>query len=307
MKFKKILAFCLGLVLTLATGCAVLPSPTAPAPTLAPGQTQGPTEASGQALAPTQAPGKTREPPTVTRAPEYSQTLSFLFVGNSFTYVCNVPKQFAGLAHLYGVEVIFDMICPGGATLDKTRAQVIEALGATHYDYLVIQDAGGRPVYGTRYFLNDVKKLCEEARAQGTIPVLYSPGFAHLADNSPDREYQTAATAAHCQAAQENDALLINAGDAWVYAHQKMPDLLLYEDETGHATPAGAYLTACVAVSTLFGFHVKDIPAQKLYHGSIALELGQAAWEFVTYDQTHDDVPESAVTVADGDNQRVND
>ncbi len=68
-----------------------------------------------------------------------------LFVGNSLTYVGNLPAVFAALANANGHPVRSDMIVRGGATLNQ-RVQdgsVVRALSANHYTTIVLQERGG--------------------------------------------------------------------------------------------------------------------------------------------------------------------
>ena len=68
-----------------------------------------------------------------------------LFVGNSLTYVGNVPAVFSALAEVNGVPMASDMIVKGGATLSErvVDGSVARALAERRYDWLVIQERGG--------------------------------------------------------------------------------------------------------------------------------------------------------------------
>ncbi|HEY4583490.1 MAG TPA: SGNH/GDSL hydrolase family protein [Lysobacter sp.] len=68
-----------------------------------------------------------------------------LFVGNSLTYVGNLPAVFASLAASNGREVQADMIVKGGATLAQRAADgsVARALREGRYPVLVLQERGG--------------------------------------------------------------------------------------------------------------------------------------------------------------------
>ncbi len=227
-----------------------------------------------------------------------------LFVGNSFVHVGEVPNQIYYLSGMYGQEALYTDLSTGGASLNESMARALQYMELQPYDYVVIQDYGTRPVEDTSGFLADVEVLCAAAREHGAQPVLYNPAWANV-DGRPDVEYQDMETGIYEKAAQENDALLVNAGDAWVYAYQKHPDLSLYQANDYHANTAGAYLTACVFVSTLFDLHVRDISEWNLYQGEHALELGQAAWEFVCYYKEHGVRPRQIVSVPDGSNRKV--
>lgn len=113
--------------------------------------------------------------------------------------------------------------------------------------------------------------------------MLYNPAWTNI-NGQPNEERQRAFTEVYKRADDENDAALVNAGDAWVYAYQTIPGISLYNrfDLRGpHANKAGAYFTACVFAATLFDLYIEDIPDDNLYSGRDAVELAQAAWDFV--------------------------
>jgi hypothetical protein len=68
-----------------------------------------------------------------------------LFVGNSLTYVGNLPAAFSALASANGHSVSSDMIVRGGATLSERVADgsVARALTARRYTAIVLQERGG--------------------------------------------------------------------------------------------------------------------------------------------------------------------
>lgn len=68
-----------------------------------------------------------------------------LFVGNSLTYVGNVPAVFSALAEANGTPMPSDMIVKGGATLSERVADgsVARALAEHRYAWLVLQERGG--------------------------------------------------------------------------------------------------------------------------------------------------------------------
>jgi proteasome lid subunit RPN8/RPN11 len=68
-----------------------------------------------------------------------------LFVGNSLTYVGNLPAVFSALAEANGRPMASDMIVKGGATLAQRVADgsVEKALEDRQYTALVLQERGG--------------------------------------------------------------------------------------------------------------------------------------------------------------------
>jgi len=82
----------------------------------------------------------------------------------------------------------------------------------------------------------------------------------------------------------ENDVVLVNAADAWIYAYQTIPEISLitrFDPRGPHPSKAGGFLTACVFAATLFDLRIEDIPRDSLYKGNDAIDLAKAAWEFV--------------------------
>jgi hypothetical protein len=74
-----------------------------------------------------------------------NQDTKVLFVGNSLTYVGNVPALYTALAEQNGIASPSDMIVRGGATLTQRLADgsVSRALASGTYSHLVIQERGG--------------------------------------------------------------------------------------------------------------------------------------------------------------------
>jgi hypothetical protein len=68
-----------------------------------------------------------------------------LFVGNSLTYVGNLPAVLDALAASNKKPLQSDMIVKGGATLTErvTDGSMERALAAKRYDYVVLQERGG--------------------------------------------------------------------------------------------------------------------------------------------------------------------
>jgi hypothetical protein len=67
-----------------------------------------------------------------------------LFVGNSLTYVGNLPAVLQSLARANGKTLRTDMLVRGGATLTQwlDAGDVPRALAASHYDDVVLQERG---------------------------------------------------------------------------------------------------------------------------------------------------------------------
>ncbi|MBR7799484.1 hypothetical protein [Undibacterium fentianense] len=78
-------------------------------------------------------------------AQAHSSIKRVLFVGNSLTYVGNIPAVFSTLSSNNGHAVQADMLVQGGATLtDRLKDEtLVRAMQTHHYDGIVIQERGG--------------------------------------------------------------------------------------------------------------------------------------------------------------------
>ncbi|HKU80432.1 MAG TPA: SGNH/GDSL hydrolase family protein [Rhodanobacteraceae bacterium] len=102
-----------------------------------------------------------------------------LFVGNSLTYVGNLPAVLEALAADNGKSLQADMLVKGGATLTQwlESGAVQRALQAGHYDYVVLQERGNdfacgfgpRVCKDSRHALHALAKI---VRHTGARPVL---------------------------------------------------------------------------------------------------------------------------------------
>lgn len=187
-----------------------------------------------------------------------TDSISILFVGNSHIRTGNVPGQLQALARMHGIKITYVDVSRNGANIDGTmRDAAIIEMQSRHFDYVVMQARGRsiRAAIDIDGFLSDISIFSEEIRRNGAIPVLYSPAWANI-NGWPDEELQSSLTQAHKQAAYENDLILVNAGDAWVYAYKTVPGLSLYARDGMHANHAGAFLTASVFAAVLFDLHV---------------------------------------------------
>ncbi len=92
--------------------------------------------------------------------------LFLLFVGNSFTYTSDVPGQLSALSAMYGLSVAHESIARPSATLSDEMAEALQKIQENTYDYVVMQDYGGRAITDIEAFNRDIKTLCDAA----TVP-----------------------------------------------------------------------------------------------------------------------------------------
>jgi hypothetical protein len=209
---------------------------------------------------------RTPEPAAAPRVPA-SNALRVLFVGNSHTYMHDMPRMIAGLANADRWSRPFDfaMDAPGGSTLVQHVAsnEAARLLRQGHWDYMVLQDQQQASSFSQfpqqleRDFLGSIRTLDIIGRAAGAKTVLYMTA-ARLdgdPDNMPHDTYdamQDRISQNYKRAADEMGAALAPVGLAAQWVHRVQPDFGLWENDRYHPSLAGSYLAACVLYQTLY-------------------------------------------------------
>jgi hypothetical protein len=216
--------------------------------------------------------------------------ISILWVGNSDIFVGELPRQLQTVARVYDVEIIYkDLSRHGnrGGSLSGLKESAIDEIQRGKYDYIILLDNPWPPMDDIDEFLSDIQFYCTEARDHDTIPVLFNATWA-IINGQPDESRLSITTEAYKRAADENDVILVNAADAWIYAYKKIPEISLvtkFDPRGPHPSRAGGFLTACVFAAELFNLHIEEIPKDSRYKGNDASNLAEAAWEFVQSSQ----------------------
>jgi len=192
------------------------------------------------------------------------ESISILFVGNSHVRTGNVPGQLQELANLHGIELAYVDVSINGFGLDGAlRDNAIREMQNGNFDYVVMQQPagrGGRVTADVDGFFNNIRTFSEIVRENGAIPVLYYPMWMGV-DGQPNEELHTIFSEMFKQAAYENDIILTNIGDVWVYAHRTIQGISLYARDGIHANHEGAFLATSVFMATLFDLQVENIPS----------------------------------------------
>lgn len=149
--------------------------------------------------------------------------MRILMLGNSFTFVNNIP---ATLAEITGAEVVHHT--RGGARFaehlnpnTKMGAKTQEALQNEKWDYVILQEMSNGPITSKEKFLMNVGKLCDQIRENGAKPILYATwayrkGGKQLQDFGMDydvmfhRMYDS-----YHEAAEQNHCLTADVGEAF--------------------------------------------------------------------------------------------
>lgn len=174
--------------------------------------------------------------------------MKLLFIGNSHTYVNELPATVLALLRATGVKAHVTMLAGGGKTLAFHAATAASAFNIKHgeYDFVIVQDRGA--VFEKELFDTGAARLKEMIDEAGARMLLYMP-WPLL----PNRDTQKDMTAAYLAFAEKNHVLLAAAGEAFGRVMQHEDASLIYCEDGNHATPLGSYLAALTVFYTLTG------------------------------------------------------
>lgn len=179
---------------------------------------------------------------------ETANTVKYLFVGNSCTYINGNPIKFKGLCKAAGLDVSVDYCTFGSAYFyeyadeNHPRGQALrKMLEAKKYDFIVLQD--GTPcTFGKR--TEALEKLLILVEENGAKPLLYMRyGY------EPDKSKRLAANADMSKTftamGDLYDIPVCPVANAFSECILKYPEINLYADDEAHHSKAGSYLAAC--------------------------------------------------------------
>ena len=206
--------------------------------------------------------------------------VSFLFIGNSFTYRGTntsdtehpeVPSDFQKIATNLGITVTIDSVCKGSHTLTKfadptdEMGKIVEQkLKSNKYDYVILQEQSTTPINNYNTFLTAIKKL--KARIDQTqtncVTALYETwGTPYNTTNDPTTYGSTPGAmeaklrTAYTNVGEEAGCKVNYIGKAFTYAYETSK-INIYADDNRHQNGLGAYLSAACHVRSFFNIRV---------------------------------------------------
>lgn len=182
-----------------------------------------------------------------------AKPLRVLFVGNSLTYVGNLPAVFDALSRANGRNMSSDMIVKGGGTLtDRINdGSVQSALNRRKYDYVVLQERGGD------FLCSFGPKSCEDARASlsvlaessrktGAKPILLGTYQSHPMASAD-------IVRAEADAARESGMPYVAISDTLQAGISSAPELRWFDSDGMHPGRDLVLLDAMLIFRELFG------------------------------------------------------
>ncbi len=194
--------------------------------------------------------------------------LNVLFIGNSLTYVNDVPEMVKAFAKNNGKKLKYKMVAYPDFSLEDhwKKGDALKAIKAGKWDYVVLQQGSSALPASRTNLIEYVELFAKEIKGMGAKPAVYMVWPFENRKFDFDRVHES-----YQLAAKGVDGIFVPSGEAWRAAWKQKPDLKLYSDGL-HATPLGSYLAAGVIYKVLYNETSLELPA-KLKTASAKIEL----------------------------------
>jgi hypothetical protein len=222
-----------------------------------------------------------------------------LFLGNSYTYVNNLPALTAALANSSGDSLFFGSNTPGGFTLGWqpiahcTDPVSLAKIREHPWDFVILQEQSQTPAIpilrdscmfpGSAILRDSVIASLPCARVlffqtwgrrfggvQCFVPNYCSAAFADF------DQMQDSLTKSYKMVADSFSGWIAPAGEAWRLVINQY-GIVLHDVDDSHPNIKGSYLTACVFYDCIFGKHSTGLSFTAGLQADSALLLQEAA------------------------------
>lgn len=196
-------------------------------------------------------------------------TTRILFIGNSYTFMNDLPGTFKKLAESGGETVITDISAISGATLAKhsRNKNTINKIKNGKWDYVVLQEhslgtlVDSFKVNNTYPAVEYLDSLIKKQKAKTLLYMTWGRkrGGAQVLDTLRTKYYkdyfemQTVIEKSYRDLGKKIGAEIIPAGLAWESVIKKYYFANLWQKDESHPNIEGTYLNACVFYATIFG------------------------------------------------------
>ena len=197
------------------------------------------------------------------------QTKHALFIGNSYTYVNNLPQLTSDLALSAGDSLIVDSSAPGGYTfqLHTTNTSTLQKIGQGNWDFVVLQEQSQLPSFPDDQVQSDVFPYAFELDdlihasnpcAQTTFYMTWgrkNGDASNCANFPPLCTYNGMDSLLHLRylmMADSTNAMVSPVGAVWHFLRDNFPNLELYQADESHPSAAGSYAAACTFYTVFF-------------------------------------------------------
>ncbi|MEK7467906.1 MAG: hypothetical protein AAB074_10870 [Planctomycetota bacterium] len=195
-------------------------------------------------------------------AEDRGHVLKVLFIGNSYTYVNDLPGTLEALAKAAGEDPYIQVqgFTAVGANLKvHWDSGAATAIRDTDWNFVVLQERSLIPLESVdrdTLFFPYARKFHEVIKARRATALFY------MTWTRPDsRAPQENVTRPYLDITRELGARVAPAGMALELVLKRNPNFKFYADQIGQPTPAGTYLVACTFFAAIYEKTPVGLPA----------------------------------------------
>lgn len=211
--------------------------------------------------------------------PVFAQdSVSVLFLGNSYTYVNDLPNLIKSIANSFGDELYFDQNTPGGYTLEghAGNATTQSKIKLNPWDYVIIQAQSQEPSFPDAQVNSNTLPYAVQLADSVYSNNFCSEVMFYMTWGREDGDPQWGPIStfegmndrlrsAYLRFADSVDGSVSPVGSAWRYVRENHPTIQLYAGDGSHPSYEGSYLAACTFYASLF----RSSPVGSSFIGSL--------------------------------------
>lgn len=196
----------------------------------------------------------------------YAQdSISVLWIGNSYTYVNDLPGMTNQLALSLGDKISYDSKTNGGYTFQSHANDPLTytKINSKPWDYVVLQGQSQEPSFPTSqvnsqtipFALQLTDSIYENRYC--SQPMYYMTWGREVGDPQWDSintfyKMNDRLRSTYLRMTDSSEASVSPVGSAWRYIRDNYPMIQLYSGDGSHPNVAGSYLTAATFYASLF-------------------------------------------------------
>lgn len=208
--------------------------------------------------------------------------LRVLFVGNSYTYVNDLPSVVAAISRASrGPAIEATTVAVGGATL-RSHWETNDAparITTAPWEAVVLQGQSVEPALNYDEFRTYGLRFGMLANTYRARPVFYATWprragdavYAESWSGGTPTSFNDRLDLAYSRVAMMTSGTVAHVGNAWMASLSAHPEINLYADDGSHPSAAGTWLAACVIYRALTG-SLPDASADDAAMGITATE-----------------------------------
>jgi hypothetical protein len=194
------------------------------------------------------------------------QETSVLFIGNSFTFMNDMPIIFKNIALSKGKNVHVDTVVEGGKDFKyhSNQAETYEKIKSRKWDYVIIQGHSNELAQPESKVDNNTfpyaKKIADSIKSNSNCTQLvlymtwgYKNGNSKWSAISTYDSMQFRIKNQYLRFADLLNARISPVGEVWKLIKTNYSGINLYDPDNQHPSLEGSYLSACTHFASIFG------------------------------------------------------